>query len=173
MVKDKDILNQVIIRPFAPSDSLNELTELLHRAYKQLADLGFRYLATHQDVTVTERRVKSGECFVALLENKIIGTVTYYRHKNKTINEWYQQPFVASYGQLAVEPEYRNIGLGSRLMELAESLAQRDKAIEITIDTAEEATHLISMYLKRGYRQVGYIQWQDTNYRSVMLSKRW
>ncbi|MCH9031354.1 MAG: GNAT family N-acetyltransferase [candidate division Zixibacteria bacterium] len=37
-----------LIRVFGDSDSLEELTEFLHRSYKSLADMGLRYLATHQ-----------------------------------------------------------------------------------------------------------------------------
>ena len=34
-------LADIVIRPLTPADSLEELTGLLHRAYKRLADLGF------------------------------------------------------------------------------------------------------------------------------------
>jgi hypothetical protein len=31
---------------------------------------------------------------------------------------------------------------------------------------------LVELYLRRGYRRVGMEQWEHTNYRSVLLSKR-
>ena len=40
------------------------------------------------------------------------------------------------------------------------------------MDTAEQATHLIELYAKLGYRQVGSVQWTGKVYRSVVLSKR-
>jgi hypothetical protein len=43
---------------------------------------------------------------------------------------------------------------------------------EIALDTSERAHHLIQMYEKRGYRFVEYFQWEVTNYRSVVLSKK-
>lgn len=38
-------------------------------------------------------------------------------------------------------------------------------------DTAEGALDLITLYEKRGYRRVGDMQWNETNYRSVVLAK--
>jgi ribosomal protein S18 acetylase RimI-like enzyme len=162
----------MIIRPLNDSDDLNELTALLHLAYKKLADQGFRFLATYQDVAKTRERLKDAECFVAMNENKMVGTVTYYSQKNTYGNEWYDQPFISTFGMLAVDPAFQRIGLGEKLMAVAEELAVRDQAKEITIDTAEGARELIDYYKKRGYRFVGYAQWDVTNYRSVMLSKQ-
>lgn len=44
-------------------------------------------------------------------------------------------------------------------------------ARELACDTAEGAVHLIAMYRKRGFRQVGTADWEGTNYMSVVLSK--
>jgi ribosomal protein S18 acetylase RimI-like enzyme len=169
--KSKNILTTLQIRPLNETDNLVELTELLHLAYKKMEDEGFRFLAAHQNVETTKKRIKDAECFVAIFENKIIGTITYYSQKNTRGNDWYDQPFVSNYGQFAVDPAFQQYGVGARLIDLAEKLAMRDKAAEVTIDTAEGATELISYYQKRGYRFVGYTQWEVTDYRSVMLSK--
>lgn len=42
---------------------------------------------------------------------------------------------------------------------------------ELACDTAEGAVHLIALYKKRGYRQVGTADWKGTSYISVVLSK--
>lgn len=160
------------IRKLEKDDDLINLTKLLHLAYKKLADQGFRFLATHQDVETTKKRIKDGECYVAINENKIIGTITYYSQQNTYGNDWYNQNFVSTYGQFAVDPEFQKQGIGEKLIEIAEKLAVHDKAKEITIDTAEGAEELINYYKKRGYRFVGFAKWDVTNYRSVMLSKK-
>jgi len=166
-----DILSKIIIRPLSRSDSLDELTSLLHRSYKKLADKGWCYLATHQKVKTTKKRVRKSRCYVAIFEGKIIGTICYRSPKVKAEHDYYKQPFVASFGQFAVDPEFQKIGLGSRLIDLVEKFAIRDKAKEIGIDTAEEAIELIEYYKKRGYKFVTYAQWHMTNYRSVIMSK--
>lgn len=167
-----DLLSKIIIRPINQSDNLDELTSLLHKSYKKLADLGFRFHASHQDTNTTKQRVDNAECYVATLNNKLIGTISYRAPTTKLNHEYYDQPFIASYGQFAVDPEYQKIGLGSKLIDLVEQCAIRDNAKEISIDTAEGAIELIEYYKKRKYSFVKYIQWDVTNYRSVILSKK-
>lgn len=165
-------LSEVEIRPLTDSDDLDILTGLINTAYKKLALQGFRYLGSHQDTETTKRRIKKGQCFVATHNSKIIGTIIYYPPTNHSVNEWYNQSFVAGYGQFAVNPEFQNRGVGSMLISYVEQLAINDYALEITIDTAEGATALINYYTKKGYRFITYTQWNETNYRSVLLSKK-
>ena len=68
----KPILSKIIIRLIHSSDSLDELTALLHASYKKLADKGFKFHASHQDVNTTKQRIENAECYVALLNDKLI-----------------------------------------------------------------------------------------------------
>ena len=63
-------------------------------------------------------------------------------------------------------------GIGSAMLELIENRAAELGAEELALDTAEGAIHLIDYYKKRGYRFIEYVDWDITNYRSVILSKR-
>ncbi|MGI8923196.1 MAG: GNAT family N-acetyltransferase [Fimbriimonadales bacterium] len=164
--------SEVDIRRLEPTDDLQELTDLLHRAYKQLADMGFRFLATHQDTETTRERTQGGECFVGHIEGPIVATMTFYDAAHTSGCSWYDRPEVASFGQFAVEPSLQRSGIGSRLIELAEGRALETGATELALDTAEGATRLIGLYERRGYRLVGNADWNETNYRSVILSKR-
>ncbi|MGQ0829679.1 MAG: GNAT family N-acetyltransferase [Bacteroidota bacterium] len=167
-----NIFSEIIIRPINSSDSLDELTSLLHKSYKKLADQGFRFHASHQDVTITKQRISNAECYIATLNNKIIGTISYYSPTTKDEHEYFGQPFVASFGQFAVDPDYQKKGLGSKLMDIIEKSAIRDNAKEIGMDTAEGAKDLINYYKKRSYIFVAYTQWAVTNYRSVIMAKK-
>jgi predicted N-acetyltransferase YhbS len=161
-----------VIRPLAETDSLEELTALLHRAYARLAHMGFRFTATHQSVETTAQRCRDGKCFVAEdADGKIIGTITYYPCTKNGGCDWYEKPGVATFGQFAVEPNLQNNGIGNALLDVAEKCAAEENASEIALDTAEGAHHLIDYYKRHGYRHVGYADWQDTNYRSAVLSK--
>jgi GNAT superfamily N-acetyltransferase len=167
-----DILSKIIIRQFASTDDIEELTLLLNKSYKKLSDQGFKYLASHQNSKTTKQRIDEGQCFVIFFENKLIATITYYSPTQASGNEWYDQDFVASYGQFAVDTEFQKIGLGGKLIGFVENLAKSDNAREIAVDTAEGASELISYYSKRDYKFVGHTQWNETNYRSVLLSKK-
>lgn len=161
----------LIIRPLAESDSLEDLTELLHRAYGFLANMGLRFHATFQDVETTRHRVSTGQCFVAELAGKVIGTITYYEPNDHTGCEFYQRQGVCHLGQLAVEPEVQKQGIAGRLMRHAEEYARLRGMSEVALDTAEPATHLISWYERMGYRFICHHQWDITNYRSVIMAK--
>ena len=162
---------EVAIRRINESDDLVALTELLHRAYAELARMGFRYTATYQSPEITKNRCRAGTCLVAETDGKTVGTVTYYSPEQTEHSEWYDRPEVSSFGQFGVDPSHQGRGIGSRLMDEVERLARESGAEEIACDTAEGATHLIELYGRRGYRLVGTVNWRDTNYVSVVLSK--
>lgn len=161
----------IIIRQLLASDSLIELTDLLHRAYARLADMGLRYRATHQSVEVTRERVEQGTCFLAVAGSVLVGTVVFKDMAQTGGCAWYDQPDVASLTQFAVEPGLQGEGLGRRLILMAEDAALASGSAEIALDTAEPAHHLVDWYGRLGYRPIEYVQWGHTNYRTVIMSK--
>jgi ribosomal protein S18 acetylase RimI-like enzyme len=163
--------HNLIIRPFAETDSVDKLTELLHRAYKSLADMGLKFLATHQDAGTTLKRISRGECFVGAIDGAIITTITFYMPAPSKVSSWYNRPDVGKIGQLAVEPEYQRQHMASQMMQFIEAHAARRGVAELACDTSEQATHLIEWYKRLGYRFIEYVQWDVTNYRSVVMSK--
>jgi len=161
----------IAIRALNPDDSIAELTALLHRAYASLAALGLRYMATHQSDEVTAKRVRQGECFVAVSGGVICGTIVFKSAAQTGGCPWYDRADVASFGQFAVEPRLQANGLGRRLVALVEQRAIATGAGELALDTAEPATHLVAWYGRLGFRQIEHAQWSHTNYRSVIMSK--
>lgn len=170
-----------IVRPLSPDDSFEEITALLHRAYGELARMGFRFMATHQHPEITRERCESGQCLVVRRlaapsipekeEGELIGTVTFYDAGRTRGCGWYDRSEVSSFGQFAVEPTLQRSGIGGQLIFEVEELARVSGAGEIALDTAEGATHLIELYKRRGYREVGIADWDETNYKSMILSK--
>ncbi len=152
---------------------MDELTALLHRAYAELGAMGFWYKAVNQSVEVTRTRVSKGECYVATQGGALLGTALLLPPSCRASHcEWYDRPDVAVLSQFAVEPRLQRRGWGSELIRHLEARARELGAAELSIDTAEGAAHLIALYERRGYRHIGYAQWEHTNYRSVLLSKR-
>jgi GNAT superfamily N-acetyltransferase len=163
--------DDIIIRPLEDSDSIEELTDLLHRGYKVLAEMGLRYLATHQDAAMTKERIAKGGCFVATHRGRIIGTITFRSPSHFGGSSWLKRDGVGKFGQFAVDPDYQSNGIGTRMMAFVEDHARSKGFAEICLDTSEKATHLIDWYKKLGYRFIEYVNWDITNYRSVILSK--
>ncbi len=164
---------QFELREFdAVRDSISELTGLLHRSYKTLADMGLKFMATHQGDEVTKKRIEKGDSFVIEHDGKLIACISLYKSKGRGKCSWYNNKGVAYFGQFAVEPDYQKLGIGSRMMEFIETYAKEKEMLEISLDTSEQALHLIEYYKKRGYRFVQYHKWEEVNYRSIVLSKR-
>lgn len=165
-------MNNLIIRRFDPAiDSIEDLTLLLNRAYKILADMGLRFWATWQGPDVTAERIKDKHCFVAFLDGRLVGTITYSPPDKVGRSPWYDRPEVAGIGQFGVEPELQRSGIGLLMMKFIEEHARQDGADELALDTAEPATHLVGWYERLGYRFIEHVQWEQVNYRSVIMSK--
>lgn len=155
-----------VIRRFSDSDSISDLTALLHRAYAELAERGLRYLATRQDDDTTRNRISHGECWVAEENGRIVATIVL-----SPPDEQSESPGRAWFSQFGVDPDRKGQGVGSLLLRHIEERAKELGAAEIALDTALPATHLIRFYEKRGYVEVGRVDWDITNYESVIMAK--
>lgn len=165
--------NGIEIRTFRIDlDDIDQLTHVLNTAYKQLADMGLKYLASHQKSDITYERIKDAYCLIALKENSIVRTISYYSPGIKDGTRWYEREGVGVFGQFGVLPKFQSTGIGSALIELIEKKAADEGVEELALDTAEQAIHLINYYSKRGYRFIEYTSWDVTNYRSVIMSKK-
>lgn len=159
------------IRPWNPSDSVEEIAELLHLAYGKLARQGMHYNASHQPPSQTLERLTSGSSFLAVLESKIVGTITLYNGGKDSGHPYYQRPNLVYFGQFGVHPAHQGHGIAKMLYQAVEDAARAKGAQEIALDTAETATNLISMYERWGYHIVDHADWDSTNYISVIMSK--
>ena len=151
------------------SDSIADLTALLHAAYAQLQRLGFNYTAVDQSEQTTRDRIAGGECYVAIDAGHIIGTILFRRHSRGCA--WYEQRHFAAVHQFGVMPTAQRSGIRKKLIQLCETRAIETGATEIALDTAEGAAHLVGWYERLGYRPVAIEQWQGKTYRSLILSK--
>jgi GNAT superfamily N-acetyltransferase len=166
------------IRPLHRDDSLQALTELLHAAYASLAAQGWNFTAVDQSVEVTRQRLEGAQAFVAVSEGRLVGTIAVRGPKSREetyISDppppLYTAPGTAILAQLGVHPDWRGQGTAERLIDAAESWARRQGYHRIALDTAEPASALRARYARRGYAEVGTVQWQGKTYRSVLMCR--
>ena len=165
------------IRPLAARDSLDGITDLLHRAYAPLAALGMNFTAATQTVEVTRKRAAEGQCLVAELAGKVVGTVTVSGPYDLEYAPWAQGvPWfidrdTAHFHQFAVDPGLQRQGVGRRLVAGCEAWAREQGYIRIALDTAAPASELRALYRRLGYAEVGQVQWEGKSYASVILQK--
>lgn len=173
------MMNSVQIRPLTGDDCLQTLTALLHASYASLAAQGWNFTAVDQSVDVTRDRLAGAQGFVAELGGRLVGTVavrgpkpageTYIADAPPAL---YTTPGTAILSQLAVHPDCRGLGLGEQLMDVAEAWARDQGFDQLALDTAEPAAALRARYARRGYTEVGGVQWQGKTYASVLMCKR-
>ena len=141
------------------------IRQLVNSAYKELADMGLNYSGTYQDEKTTRERISKGKAYLLEKNGETIGTVIL-----KKAN-WFTQTNSAYVSQLAVRPDFKKQGIGSLLMDLCEHLATQQAFQAIQLDTAKPATHLVTWYLKRGYKIVGETHWEGKTYESWIFEK--
>jgi len=161
----------VIIRELAATDSIVDMTALLHAAYARLGRMGFNYTAVDQTEDVTRSRIARGRCLVAIDDGALVGTIMFHPPGRSAGCPCYERPDVATIGQFGVRPGRQGTGTGTRLLHHAEALASASGAAELALDTSEGADHLIGWYEREGFRFVEYAQWEGKTYRSVIMSK--
>lgn len=151
---------------------IEELTEILHEAYGALAKQGMRYWASFQTPAETKQRLSQGEAYLAFDEGAIAGTISLCGPELDSGAAFYRKPGVYSFRQFAVSPRRQGRGIGAALLDCVEARARELGASHLALDTAETAESLISLYKRRGYEFIEYVQWDGrVNYRSVILAK--
>lgn len=166
-----DDASAVSVRLWSAGDDVAKFTQMLHRAYKELADAGWNITAATQDEETTARRISEGVCFVAVRRVNVVGTATLVTEFDSYSPPIYLQPEVAVLGQFGVEPEFRGLRIGQMLLEQVESEARARAFTTLALDTPQPAVHLVEYYQRRGFVPVGEHQWSGKTYRSLLMAK--
>lgn len=91
---------QIEFRLISSDDSIEELTQLLNKSYKVLADMGLNYVAATQDDSITLDRVRYAyKCYIGIYKNKIVSTISLYSPGTSKESSWYSKEFVAKRGE--------------------------------------------------------------------------
>jgi len=158
------------IRRLRPGDSPDALTQMLHRAFDDLARQGIACQCAHQDVATTRGRIARGDCFVAVTGGTIIGTLTLEQPDRASAIACYRDPATASVHQLAVDPGRQGEGVGRSLLAHACSWARARRFARLALDTPEGALRQVAWYVGRGFDVVDHAQVPGRGYRSVVLA---
>lgn len=165
------------IRRLAARDSIEAITELLHRAYAALAARGMNFRAAAQDSQATAQRIAEGQCLVAELRGRIVGTITVCGPYDPARVPWtggapsFRDRDTAHIHQFAIDPGLQGQGIGRRLVAACEHWALDHGYRRMAVDTAEPAPELRAMYQRMGYSEVSRVQLDGRSYRSVIMEK--
>ena len=167
----------VHLRPWLASDSLAELTALLHRAYAPLAAAGLNFTAASQTEAMTLQRLQGAHTWVAVQGATLVGTITAAGPFDPDAQgwaralPWFYRQDLAHFHQYAVDPAWQGRGVGAALLQAAEAWARQQGHRAMLLDTAMPATALRQRYAHAGYADIASVQWQGKTYRSVVMLK--
>ncbi len=165
-------VGRVELRRFDPSrDSYVALTALLHRAFTRLGAMGLNCTCVHQTVETTRSRATRGDCYVAVCEGRMVGTMTLYAPDRESPCDLYRRGDIASLRQFGVEPVWQARGIGTLLIAFADHWAATRGYAELALDTPQPAAHLIAFYRGQGFRIVDFVHFDGKQYDSAILSK--
>lgn len=159
------------IRRLRSADPLDELTQLLHRAFRDLALQGIDCQCASQPVDKTRERVARGECFIAVTGSEIIGTITLEPPDRASAIAAYRDAGTASVHQLAVDPSRQGEGIGRSLVSYAGAWARARRYRRLALDTPEGALKQVAWYFERGFDIVENARIPGRRYGSVVLAK--
>ncbi|MBV8468165.1 MAG: GNAT family N-acetyltransferase [Burkholderiales bacterium] len=161
----------IIYRHWQDGDSPEELTELLHRAFAHLAEMGLRCASAYQPPEGTLARLLQGCSFVAVDNGRLVGAISVYHPEFDSDSSVYRERGVASVHQFGVDPAYQGFGVGDALLRLAECEAKRQGYTALALDTPEPAQHLHRFYMHMGFSIVESLRFAGREYLSVVLKK--
>lgn len=169
----EQLINELVIIPKPDFISWEEITQLLHLGYTERVDEGLHYSATDQSVQKTIERIGDGTCLAALLDGKLVGTISYriISTKNNKNRKWYQDDLYLYPIQFTVHPDYKRRGIGKKIWKKLDEIAFENNVGSIISNTSEKAIWLGNWNESSGRVKVGYTSFPNTNYYSIIRRK--
>ena len=159
------------IRRINSTDSIEDVTEMLHSAFAPMARLGANCQCCNQSSSTTRERMARGDCLIAVADRRIVGTLTMETCDPSSSIAHYRRPSVASLHQFAVDPAYQGGGVGRSLLKVASMWARMRQFGEIALDTPALALDVRAFYAHQGFRLVQVARLAGRDYESVILGR--
>jgi GNAT superfamily N-acetyltransferase len=159
------------IRRFNSIDSIEEVTRMLHRAFAPMAALGANCQCIDQASSMTRKRMERGDCFVAVADRRIVGTLTLETCNPSSAVAHYRKPSVASLHQFAVDPAYQGAGVGRAMLKVATMWARIRQFGEVSLDTPALALDVRAFYSHQGFRLIQVERLAGREYDSAIMSR--
>jgi len=163
------VLNDIKIVEKTDDISFEDIHKILHEAHKENNDKNINMkTANLTGEELKERIGKNGKCFIALDENKLIGTLSIRLVER---NCWYAKGTIPDYMLAAVLPEYQGKHVNSMLSKKVFDYCRKGNFELIELDTAEKNINAIKIYKHLGFCFVDFKSFRGTDHYSVVMVK--
>lgn len=145
-------------------DEAEIIVKIYRDAYSENENLGFPASASKVSVNEVKEWIKSTILLIAkeVETEKIIGTV-----RLKYSEDW--KCYVL--GRLAIKTNYKEKGIGTKLMEYAEGelIKMNEHAVRLTV--AKNHPYLTEIYQKKGFKIIGDRILENLFYEEIIMEK--
>lgn len=149
--------------------SWEEVCDCIHEANTVNDKKGFHMLFSDITPEEIQEKLKTGKCFVALDNNKVVGT-TSFRIFN--LNKWYRRGKVIYHCYEGIRPAYRGTDVYFGIQALKEEYVKRTGVRVFQFHTAERNKTIQKMNLRYGFKHVVFKPTgKDAKYYSVTMLK--
>jgi GNAT superfamily N-acetyltransferase len=164
-------MTEIGIRRLSADDSFEALTSIVRRAIDPLVQRNLNCTWLDRSTEPARQRLRRGDCFVAVVSGKIVGTITVHAADRTLSPPRCDGSTVACVGQIAVDPSHQGTGVGRALLRTAELWARSRQYLEIVVEVPEPARRLRGYLGRCGFRPTGTVQFEGKACRNVVLSK--
>lgn len=149
--------------------SYETIREVLHDAHKLNFENGIvLHTTTFTAQEIEEYIGEEGKCFVAISENKVLGTASYRIIERSS---WYVQGKVVDEVLVGIRPEFKGMHLYSRLYEAIERDAIKNGYKLIVFNTAEKNVRKQKISSSHGFDNLSFFAAEDNDHYSVVMGK--
>jgi GNAT superfamily N-acetyltransferase len=164
----------VVVRVAQPED-YERVGELTLAAYRGL-EVDHLWGGYDDDILDTKARADAADVFVAELDGRVVGSVTYVPDADSAWSEW-TEPGEAQFRLLAVDPAARRSGAGRALIEACIERA-RAAGQSLMIHTTPWMPNARRLYDQLGFvrcpeRDVAYDEWRSEQEAGIDLPQAW
>lgn len=159
---------EIEIVPIGDRFSWDIIHDILYSAHESNRKNGvFMKTAELSGDELKERVGNNGQCFVAVVNGKAVGTASV---KIVNRNKWYHKGSIGYLMLSGIYPEYKGLGIFSKLDEARYDFCKKAGVNAVEFDTAEGNLVRQNIALKHGFRYVAIKASPYTKHYSVIMA---
>ena len=168
MAENKNNDHQIVITERPDWISFDDIHQLLYAAHASTREKGININTASMDAKALQAHIgESGQCFVALDGDKLVGTISVRIIERDT---HYMHGKVTDLILFGVLPEYRGRHISTLLYERVIRFAEEHTGV-IEVRVAEENLHMQEILLGWGYQYVDFLSFKNVDHYTVALYK--
>ena len=158
------------LRKSSKSD-IESIMKMIHQAKNYFKKKGIDQWQNNypnEDTILADINNKIG--YVLVKDNSIVGTAAISFDKERTYDfiyegNWISNDKYAVIHRLAIDNEYKGLGLSSLILKSVEEMCKNKNIMSIKIDTHEENLSMQKFFKKNGFKYCGVIYLEDRSKR--------